>query len=330
MKTMRAAVVQAHGGPDTLVVGEAPHPDVGPGEILVRVGACAVNHLDIFVRRGIPGHELPVPYVPGADVAGWVESAADAEGAALVGLPVLLDPFVDGGALGESRGGGMAEYVVVPAANAIPLAKPGDLARYAALPVAYGTAYKMLFRRARLDPGETVVVVSAGGGVGVACVQLAAARANRVIACTGSADKAERLRAIGADEVVAIADGSFSAAVRGLTGGRGGDVLVDFTGSATWPETVRSARRDARIVTCGATSGPEVRMDQRYVFWRELSILGSNGWVREDLVLLADLVASGELDPVLHRIVSLDDAPEAFAELEERRAFGKVVVRVAD
>jgi NADPH:quinone reductase-like Zn-dependent oxidoreductase len=225
----------------------------------------------------------------------------------------------------------MAEYVVVPAGNALPLgAEPGQLARYAALPVAYGTAWKMLFRRSRLEPGETVVVVGAGGGVGVACVQLAAARGNRVIACTGSPEKAERLRSIGTGDVVVIDDGLFAGTVRELTGGRGAEVLVDFTGAATWAETVRSARRDGRIVTCGATSGAEVSMDQRYVFWRELSILGSNGWVREDLVRLAEQVSAGQLDPVLHRVVPLEQAPDVFADLEERRAFGKVVVRVND
>ena len=327
MSGMRAALVLAHGGPEGLAVAEAPRPVPGPGEVLVRVVACALNHLDVFVRRGIPGHELPVPYVPGGDVAGWVESAGDAEGAPLVSRGVLVDPLVDGGALGESRDGGMAEYVVVPAANAIPLPYGDDLIPYAALPIAYGTAYRMLFRRGRLERGETVVVVSASGGVGVACVQLAARAGARVIACSSSAAKLGGLRELGADEVLDTSGGDLARAVRALTGRRGAEMVVDFTGRETWPGSVRALRAGGRLVTCGATSGHDAVTDLRYVFSRELSILGTNGWVREDLETLVELVGRGELRPAIHRVFPLSEAAAAFAELEERRALGKVIVR---
>jgi alcohol dehydrogenase len=327
--TMTAAVIREHGGPDQLHVEQVERPTPGPGELVVRVGACAVNHLDIFVRRGMPGLPIPLPHTSGGDIAGWVEELGEGvDGMHEVGASVLVDPAVPEGALGENRPGGLAEYVIVPAANAIPLAGDdvGRLAAVAALPIAYGTAQRMLFERARLQPGETVAVLGASGGVGVACVQLAKRAGGTVIAISSSEAKGERLRALGADAVVVAPDGEFGKAVWAATGKRGADVVVDYSGQATWPQSIRCTKPHGRLVTCGATSGHDAVTDLRYVWVRELDIRGSDGWTRDGLVELVRLVETGELDPVIHGLFPLSRTREALAELEERRAFGKVIV----
>jgi alcohol dehydrogenase len=325
--TMRAAFVREHGGPEALEYGEIERPEPGPGEMLVRVAACALNHLDIFVRRGMPGVHLDLPHVPGGDIVGWVEGCGDETGRRLVGTLVLLDPIVGRGVLGEHEWGGLAEFVVAPVDNAIPLPHPpGDVVRYAALPVAYGTARRMLFHRARLRRGETVVVLGAAGGVGVACVQLAGRAGARIIACSSSEPKLGRLRDLGAGETVNTSTEDFSRRVWELTDKRGADVVIDYLGKETWQGSIRCAAPQGRVVTCGATTGFEAVTDLRYVWTRELDVLGSDGWTREDLERLVDDVARGELDPVIHGVYPLSRARDAVAELEERRAFGKVVV----
>jgi NADPH:quinone reductase-like Zn-dependent oxidoreductase len=324
---MQASFIREHGGPEALEVGEVERPSPGPGEILVRVGACALNHLDIFVRRGMPGVRLELPHTSGGDVAGWVESAGDDRGTALLGRTILLDPNIGRRALGESLKGGLAEYVVAPAENAILLdVSAHDLVRYAALPIAYGTAYKMLFDRAHLRPGETLLVLGAAGGVGVACVQFGHRAGARVIACSSSDEKLARLRDLGADDTINTSREDFSRRAWELTGKRGADVVVDYNGRETWPGSIRCTRHGGRLVTCGATTGFEAITDLRYVWTRELDILGSDGWTRAGLEEIVRMVRDGELEPVIHRVFPLSRVREAFAEVEERRAFGKVIV----
>lgn len=323
---MKAAIVREHGGPGQLEYGELPRREPGPDEVLVRVLACAINHLDIFVRRGMPGVPLPLPHVPGGDIVGRIEVAGGPAGEQLVGQTVLLDPLVGRHALGENLWGGLAEFVVAPATNAIPLAgDAGDLGRYAALPIAYGTARRMLLHRAQLTAGETIAVLGATGGVGVACVQIGAALGARVIACSSSSEKLARLRTLGASEVVDTR-GDWGGEIWKLTGKKGADVVVDYIGRETWPTSIRCTKYAGRLVTCGATTGFEAVTDLRYVWTRELNILGSDGWRREDLDRLVDDVRSGALDPIVHGTFPLSRAREALAELEDRRAFGKVIV----
>jgi alcohol dehydrogenase len=323
---MQATLIREHGGPDRLLVDELVRPEPGDGEVLVRVGACAVNHLDIFVRRGMPSVQVPLPHTSGGDIAGWIDAVGPGVDAPAPGTPVLVDPAVPEGALGENKPGGLAEYVAVPAGNAIALDDDRRLLDFAALPIAYGTAHRMLMTRAVLTPGETVVVVGASGGVGVACVQLAKRIGARVIACTSSDEKAERLRALGADETVVARDGNFGGEVWSRTGRKGADVVVDYSGKDTWPQSIRSVRKGGRLVTCGATSGYEAVTDLRYVWVREIDVRGSDGWTRDDLLTLCRLVGDGELHPVIHAIYPLSRVRDAYAELEERRAFGKVLV----
>jgi alcohol dehydrogenase len=326
--TMTAAVIREHGGPERMSVEAVDRAVPGPGEIAVRVGACGISHLDIFVRRGMPGVTIPLPHTAGGDVAGWVEELGEGVSGLEPGAAVLVDPAVPGGTLGEVRPGGLADYVIVPAANAIRLGG-GDIGRLvgtAALPIAYGTAQRMLFDRGRLEGGETVVVVGASGGVGVACVQLAKRRDATVIAVTSSEAKAERLRALGADTAVVAPDGEFGKQVWAATSKRGADVVVDFSGQATWPQSLRSTKPHGRLVTCGATTGHDAVTDLRYVWVREIDIRGSDGWTREGLVELVRLAEAGDLEPVIHALYPLSRAGDALEELEQRRAFGKVVV----
>jgi alcohol dehydrogenase len=324
--TMTATVIREHGGPERLLVEtvERPHPKAG--EVLIRVAACALNHLDIFVRRGTPGIAVRLPHIGGGDIAGWIEVLGPGVAGLRPGAPVLVDPAVVDGTIGENVAGGLAEYVLVPADNLIALHESDRLIEMAALPIAYGTAHRMLLTRAGLRAGETLVVVGASGGVGVACVQLGKHVGARVIACTSSEMKAERLRAIGADDCVVAVDGDYSAQVWQMTDRQGADVVVDYSGVDTWPQSVRCVRRHGRLVTCGATSGYNAVTDLRYVWVREIDIRGSDGWTRDDLLRLQDLVRSEQLQPVIHAVHPLSRVRAALAELEQRRTFGKVIV----
>ena len=328
LSTMQAAVIKEHGGPEVLDVRQVKRPAPGRGKVSVRVGACALNHLDIFVRRGMAGIEFKFPHVSGGDVAGWVDSVGEEVDDGIVGSTVLIDPLIDGHALGEGPDwGGLEEYVVVPADNVIELPSDAiDIQRYAALPIAYGTAHRMLFSRARLASGETVAVLGAAGGVGVACVQLAHRMGARVIACSSSDDKLAGLRALGADETVNVSQVDFSREIWALTEKKGADVVIDYNGQATWPGSIRCTGHGGRLVTCGATTGYDAVTDLRYVWTRELNIMGSDGWERKDILALVDLVRQGELDPVIHAVYPLSRIREAEADLEERRALGKVMV----
>jgi alcohol dehydrogenase len=324
---MRAAVLERHGGPECLEYTTAAVPEPPPGWMRVRVLACALNMLDVFVRRGMPGVSLDLPHIPGGDAVGVVDKLGDGAAGPPPGTQILVDPLVGHKALGEDLPGGLAEYVIAPAANAIPLDVPAaDAPRYAALPIAYGTARRMLVSRARVAAGETVVVLGAAGGVGVACVQLGKDLGARVIACSSSRAKLDELGRLGADELVDTSDGEFGREIWRLTGRTGADVLVDYLGADTWPQSVRAVRRGGRLVTCGATTGFLAQTDLRYVWTRELSILGSDGWTRDDLADLVDRVRSGRLAPVIHAVFPLSQVRAAVAELEERRAVGKVVV----
>jgi alcohol dehydrogenase len=324
---MRAAVVGAHGGPEQLEYGWAAIPQPPPGWIRVRVVACALNMLDVFVRRGMPGVHLDLPHIPGGDIVGTIDALGEGADSPPPGTLILLDPLVNHKALGEDLPGGLAEYVIAPAGNAIPLdAAAADAPRYAALPIAYGTARRMLAQRAHLAPGETVVVLGAAGGVGVACIQLGKALGARVIACSSSRAKLDQLAALGADDLVDTSSAEFGSQVWNLTGRTGADVVVDYLGEQTWPQSIRAVRRGGRLVTCGATTGFLAETDLRYVWTRELSILGSDGWRRGDLTELIRQVRQGELAPVIHGVYPLSRVRDAVAELEERRAVGKVVV----
>ncbi|MGQ0571686.1 MAG: zinc-binding dehydrogenase [Armatimonadota bacterium] len=329
---MRAAVIHEHGGRDKILLEEVPRPAAGPGEIVVAVKACGLNHLDIFVRRGMPGMPVDLPRITGGDVAGVVDEIGSGVSGIAPGQRVMLDPEIitpngTPGALGEHATGGLAEYIKVSAGNAIPLPDGVSFMQAAALPIAYGSAWRMMVTRGLVEAGEHVLVLGASGGVGTACVQIAKMRGCVVYAAASSQDKLERLRALGADVLVNYSDQpEFHRAVRGLTGGAGVDVVVNYTGGDTWVRSLKALKHGGRLLTCGATAGFDPKTDIRFIWRRELTILGSDGWRRDDLVALLDAVRAGRLKAVVDRVLPLEEIREGHRLLEEREVVGKVII----
>ncbi|WNC13449.1 zinc-binding dehydrogenase [Brevibacillus brevis] len=323
---MKAALIVQHGDRSNLQVGEYPKPEPASGEVIISVKACGLNHLDIFVRRGIPGRHLELPHISGGDVSGVIaEVGADVTNVK-VGDRVLIDPLVHGQALGEDFTGGLAEYVKVPAVNCIPLPEDVSFEEAAALPIAYGTAWRMLITRGQIKLNETVLILGASGGVGTAAVQIAKLAGATVIAAAGSDEKLEKLKQLGADYVINYNKEDFSKEAWRISGKKGVDVVVDYTGKDTWPKSILATKKGGRVLTCGATTGFEAATDLRYVWVRELALLGSNGWERSDLEQLLSLVRSKKLIPVIDRILPLEEIREAHRVIEEREIFGKVIV----
>jgi alcohol dehydrogenase len=326
---MRAIVIHEHGGREQLRLEEVPAPAAGPGQAVVRVHACGLNHLDIFVRRGMPGKRTPLPFTSGGDIAGVVAAAGSGAGA-IAGERVLVDPALEHGAIGEDAPGGLAEYALVPAANLIRLPDDISFDEAAALPVAYGTAWRMLLTRGAVRAGERVLILGAAGGVGTACVQIAKMAGCTVYAASSREDKLGRLRGLGADHLINYRDAEFDREVWRLTEKRGVDVVVDYTGRETWARSIRCLRKGGRLLTCGATTGYEATTDLRYVWVRELSILGSDGWTRAELEALLGAVRTGRIRPVIDRVLPLAQTAEGERLLEDREVVGKVIIHPLD
>ena len=329
---MRAALIHEHGGLDKLVLEDVPAPVPGPGEILVAVKACGLNYLDIFVRRGMPGLPIELPRIGGGDVAGVVHTLGAGVTGIAVGTRVLLDPMVtlaDGeiGALGENTTGGLAEFITVPAGNAIPLPDDVSFVDAAALPIAYGTAWRMLVTRGQIRAGEHVLILGASGGVGTGAVQIAKMFGCVVYAAASTADKLERLKQLGADVLVNyVEQPEFHRYVRSVNGGEGVDVVVNYTGGDTWVRSLKAIKLGGRLLTCGATAGYDPQTDIRYIWRKEMDIRGSDGWRREDLIQLIQAVQSGQIKPVVDKVLPLEETREGHRLLEEREVFGKVII----
>jgi 2-desacetyl-2-hydroxyethyl bacteriochlorophyllide A dehydrogenase len=336
---MRAAVIHAHGGPGSLRY-EASWPDPRPAadEVLVKVGAATLNYHDIFTRNGMPGIDVPMPCIPGIDFAGEIVETGSEVKDWRVGERVLIDPVirhtVQGGLIGEMRPGGLAEYCAVPERNLVRL--PADVSYEAAacLPVAYGTALRMMYTIGEVKQGERVLILGASGGVGTCCVQLAKQVGAEVIACASSPAKLARLKDLGADHVIDYTREDFVKWVYAKFGkpyrrrfDGGVDTVVNFTGGETWVKSMRVLHRQGKLLTCGATAGFDPKEDIRFIWTFELRVLGSNGWMREDVVRLLELIQAGRLKPVIDKTLPLTEANEAFRLLEEREVFGKVVLK---
>lgn len=330
---MRAVVIYEHGGRDKLVLDDVPDPAPARGEILLRVKAVGLNYLDVFVRRGMPGLPIDLPRISGGDVAGEVAALGKGVHSVEVGQRLLIDPSVrmpDGtlGALGESTTGGLSEYMTVSADNAIPLPDDVSYERAAALPIAYGTAWRMLRTRGRVRAGESVLVLGASGGVGTGAVQIAKMMGCVVFAAASSENKLQRLKELGADYLVNYAaHPEFHRYVRGLTAGEGVDVVVNYTGGDSWVRSLKSVKRGGRILTCGATAGFDPPTDIRYIWRKEMDIIGSDGWRRQDLIDLLNAVRDGRITPVIGAVLPLDQTAEGHRLLEEREIFGKAIVK---
>jgi NADPH:quinone reductase-like Zn-dependent oxidoreductase len=341
---MKAVRFHQHGGPEVLCYEDAPDPDIAPGEALVRVRACALNHLDLWGRRGLPGIRIPMPHITGSDVAGDVVSSPAAEIPA--GRRVMLQPGVSCGrclACLEGRDnecpgyevlgyvnhpGGYAEYVKVPVRNLIPIPDEIDYVQAAAFPLTFLTAWHMLLTRAKLQRGEDVLVLAAGSGVGQAAIQIAVLHGARVFATAGSADKLERARALGASWAIDHHRQDIAEEIKRLTNKRGVDVVIEHVGEATWAKSVRSLARGGRLVTCGATTGADGAINLNALFGKRLTIQGSYMGTKGELIRAARFFFAGQLKPVIDRTFPLHEAGNAHRRMEESEQFGKIVLEV--
>ena len=325
---MRAVAIDAHGGLDQVRLRtDWPEPKAGPGQAVVEVKACGLNYLDIFVLQGMPGLPVTMPRIPGGDISGVVHSVGVGVAREWVGRRVLIDPHIKpGGALGEHANGGLCERIAIEAENLIRMPDAVTFEQAAALPIAYGTAHRMLITRGKLQAGELVLILGASGGVGTGCVQIAKNLKARVIACASSADKLRRLKELGADHVIDYTKDDFSKKAWEISGKQGVDVLVNYTGGDTWVPSLRTLAKHGRLLTCGATAGFDPKTDIRYIWRREVSIIGANGWTREDLEALLLEVERGTIKPIIDHVLPLADSADAMRILQDRKVFGKVIV----
>jgi alcohol dehydrogenase len=304
--------------------------------VVVEIAACSVNFHDIFTRRGMPGITLKLPVVVGSDIAGTICAVGEGVTQWQVGDRVLIDPVLREGTfgmIGETVDGGRASHIAVSTAQLVAIPDGVTLEQAAALPLAYGTAYRMMMTQGRVAAGEKVLVLGASGGVGAACVQLAKMVGAEVIACASSDSKLARLKDFGADHGINYATGTILDGVKAIygkprvTGGGGVDLAVNFTGGDTMKETQRCVTLGGRIVSCGATAGYDVGIDMRYLWTFEHHMIGSDGWAQSDLVALLDLIAAGKLDPIIDKVFPLEETAEAERLLEDREVVGKVLIR---
>jgi NADPH:quinone reductase-like Zn-dependent oxidoreductase len=340
--TMTAMVLREHGGPEVLGLAQLEVPEPGPREVRVRVRAVALNHLDVWTRRGGPAFKLTFPHRLGADIAGTIDAVGPGA-TATVGAKTVVQPGLSCGRcaaclggrdnlcryyeiLGESAQGGYAEYIVVPEVNLAPYPERLDFAHAASSILPFLTAWQMVVHKARVGPGETVLVQGAGSGIGVAAIQIAKLYGARVIATAGSDDKLARARALGADVGINYTTADFAAECRALTGKRGVDAVIEHVGGDVFVKSLRAVRNGGRVVTCGATAGFHPEIDLRQIFFRQVEVLGSTMGSKADLLAVLDHVSAGRLSPVVHEVMPLARAADAHRLLEARAAFGRVVL----
>jgi NADPH:quinone reductase-like Zn-dependent oxidoreductase len=342
---MRAARIHEHGGPEKLRIEDIPEPKIRPDQVLVRVRACALNHLDLFVRAGIPGMKFTMPHILGSDIAGEVVAVGELCERVKPGWRVLLSPgtscrqceaCLTGNdnlcrrftMFGYGIDGGDTELLAAPEYSVIQI--PDDLSfeQAAAAPLVFVTAWHMLMGRARLQPGEDVLVLAASSGVGTAAIQIAKMFQCRVIATAGGEAKLAKARELGADHAIDHYQQDISAEVKKLTGKRGVDVVIEHVGVATWQKSLESLAPAGRLVTCGATTGFDAKIDLRFLFSKQWSLLGSFMGTMGELHQVLKFVFRKQLKPVIDRVYPLEEIAEAHRHLEDKQQFGKVVVRL--
>ncbi len=332
---MKAVLLKAHGTIDSLeVVTDFPDPTASEGHVVIRVKATSFNYHDIFTVRGMPGIKVPLPMIIGLDIAGEIIEVGPGVSGWKPGDRVLVNPLNrDRGLMGEMMHGGLAERCLVAAHQLIRMPDAVTFEQAASLPVAYGTAHRMLITHKTVTAGERVLVLGASGGVGTGCVLLARMLGAEVIACAGSADKIQRLKDLGADHVINYQEVDFSKWAiekfgkpqrRSYEGGV--DVVVNFTGGDTWLPSLKCVKRGGKILVCGATAGFDPKEDLRYVWSFELKIIGSNSFYDEDLKALMDLIQQNKIKPVIDEVLPLEQAAQGLKLIENREMFGKVIV----
>ena len=340
---MNAVVFKEHGGPEKLTFADLPMPVIGTGEVLVRVKACALNHLDIWIRQGNPAYPIPLPHVSGSDIAGVVEQVGAQVEGVTVGAKVFVSPGLSCwkcenclagrdnfcstfGIIGAKTHGGYAEYVKVPFRNVLPMPENLTFEQAAAFPLVSVTASHMLFALAGLQYGETVLIMGAGSGVGSMAIQLAKLAGARVITTVGSDEKIPKAVVLGGDAVINHSKEKVAERVKLLTEGKGVDVVIEHIGPEVWETCLASLSKGGRLITCGATTGAEVKLDLRYMYSRQFTIKGSYMGTRAELVKAAELMGQKRLIPVIDRTYPLREARAAQELMLSRKFFGKIVL----
>ena len=340
---MKAVQFHEHGGPEVLRYEEVPEPAINAAEVLVRVRACAMNHLDLWLRKGYPGRQVPLPRIVGSDIAGEVVRTGELVTKVTAGDRVLVAPGHSCGLcqqclegrdslcrqysiFGMVRNGGYAELVSIPEVNAIPIPADFSFEEAAAVPLVFLTAWHMLVARAELRAGEEVLVLGAGSGVGSAAIQIARLLGARVIATAGSDDKLAKARELGAHQLINHSTQDIHQEVKRLTNKRGVDVVFEHVGEATWEKSMMSLAPGGRLITCGATTGPDVHIDLRYLFGRQLSVLGSFMGSKAELLEVLKFIFRRQLKPVIDTAFPLAEARAAHQRMERREQFGKILL----
>lgn len=340
---MKCVRIHEHGGVDKLVHEDVPMPSITDTDVLVQVKATSINHLDIWVRNGLPGVRYPLPMIPGVDAAGVVADKGESVRHVKIGDRVVVAQGISCGhcvhclngndnlckdyrLIGEHRDGADAEYIAVPGRNIIPLGEKLSFESAAASALVFLTAWQMLVDKAKVKPGEDVLVIGVSSGVGTAAVQISKLLGARVIATTSSEEKALKAKQLGADDVINYRKQNVLEEVRRLTEKKGVEIVFDHVGKSVWEESIKCLTKGGRLVTCGATSGYDAVTDLRYVFYKQLQILGSSMGKKGDLITIMKLIERGKLKPVIDRVLPLSDVREAHRIVEEGKHFGKIVL----
>jgi NADPH:quinone reductase-like Zn-dependent oxidoreductase len=343
---MQAIYFETHGGPDVLTLGERPSPALGAGMVRIDVRASSLNHIDLFLRRGLPGIKLELPHIPGCDASGVIAEVGTGVTDLKPGDRVLMNPSLTCGTcefcqrgdvsmcikfklVGEHTRGACCEQIVLPAQNAIPFPDSMSFEDAASVPLVFVTAWRMLITRGRLRAGEDVLIHGASAGVGIACIQIAKVAGARVIAAASTDEKLDLCRELGADVLIHSEKEDVARRVRDLTGRRGVDVVVDYVGKATWQKSLQCLSRGGRLVTCGATTGYNPEEDLRHIFYRQLEVIGSTMGSRNELMAPLNLIFAGRMRPVVSAVYELKDTAEAHRVMEARKSLGKIVIRVS-
>jgi NADPH:quinone reductase-like Zn-dependent oxidoreductase len=344
---MKAIFFEKHGGAEVLRYGDRPDPVTQPGTVKIDVHAASLNHIDVFLRGGLPGITIPLPHIPGCDAAGVVREVGDGVEGLRAGDRVLMNPSIVCGVcefclrgdatmcldyhlIGETTSGTCCEQLVIPAGNAIPIPDSLSFVDAASIPMVFTTAWRMLVTRGRLRAGEDVLVLGATAGVGIACIQIAKVAGARVFAAASTPEKLALAKDLGADVAIDYVREDFVARIRKETGKRGVDVVVDYIGKDTWVKSLRCLSRGGRLVTCGATTGYNPEEDLRHIFFRQLEVIGSTMGSKNELMAPLKLILAGRMRPVVGGVFALQDTAEAHRAMEERRTMGKIVIKIKD
>jgi NADPH:quinone reductase-like Zn-dependent oxidoreductase len=340
---MKAVVFDQHGGPEVLQYRDVPNPTPGPGEVLIEVKAASINHIDVFLRRGMPGIKVQMPKLVGSDAAGIVRELGSGVSGLNVGQRVTINPGITCGRcefcaagfgsqcvawamVGENRDGAYAEFLSVPAHIVLPIPDSISFEDAAAAPLVFLTAWSMMIGKGNLRPGEDVLILGAGAGVGTAAVQIAKMTGCRVFVTASNDEKLQRARQLGADFLINYTTEEFDKKIRDLTNKRGVDVVVDYIGADTWVRSLRSARRGGRVLTCGATTGFAPQTDLRQIFFRQVQVMGSTMGSHREFLDVMKCVFRGQLKPVIDRVLPLSQARQGHELIEQRAVFGKIVL----